>query len=65
MDWFIIFLKVTKGENMPRRHRIDLVVIFAAPQQYSGPGTEYFAKDGTITPNKSEAAKFHFLALLI
>lgn len=34
-------------------------VIFAGPQQHSGPGTKYISRDGSITEIRGQTARFY------
>jgi hypothetical protein len=42
-----------------RKKKQTLFVIFAGPQQFGRPGTQYIAKDGSRTGIKARAAKFY------
>jgi hypothetical protein len=47
---------------MPKRRKKKkhtAYVIFAGPQQFGGPGTQYIAEDGSRTGIKARAAKFY------
>ena len=46
---------------MPRKRKKKqtLWVIFAGPQQFGGPGTQYIDKDGKPTDIRGRAAKFY------
>jgi len=44
---------------MPRKKKTTLWVIFAGPEPVKGPGTRYVAHDGTVTANRSDAARFY------
>jgi len=44
---------------MPQSKRQTLWVIFAAPEQHGGRGNRFFAKNGTETKSRRNAAKFH------
>ena len=43
---------------MPTKRKV-MFVIFAGPQQFGRPGTQYIAKDGSTTKVKMRAAKFY------
>ncbi|PYN22887.1 MAG: hypothetical protein DMD76_18655 [Candidatus Rokuibacteriota bacterium] len=43
---------------MARKKRQTRWVIYASPKPRSGPGTRYYAEDGSVTQRASKAAKF-------
>jgi hypothetical protein len=48
----------TEGDVMAQNKQ-TLFVIFSGPKQHAGPGTHYFAEDGSTTTLRPKAARFY------